>query len=186
MNALFSILFLLSVSVLIATRPDTVLSAITAGGEKALALAAKMTVTYAVWLGVTEIAKSCGLFDKLSSLFRRPLSFLLGKTEKESGECISANLSANALGMGGVATPMGKRAIQLLETEPNGWYKQCMLFVLNATSIQLLPTSVLTLRASLGSLSAGDIVLPSLIATALSTLVGIFLVRLLVRRKNAT
>ena len=184
MNALFSILFVISICVLIAVNPDGVLSALTSGGEKALSLSAKMLVTYAVWLGVTEIATKCGLFDKLASLFRRPLSLLLGKTEKESAQCVCANLSANALGMGGVATPMGKRAIALFEAEPNGWYKQCMLFVLNATSIQLLPTSVLTLRASFGSRSAGDIVLPSLIATTVSTIVGVLLVRLLVRKKD--
>ena len=84
------------------------------------------------------------------------------------------NLSCNLLGIGGAATPYAVKAIGELEKEKNG-YAQKLLFVINATSIQILPTTVIALRASAGSVSPSDIFLPSLICTAVSTLTAVLL-----------
>ena len=84
------------------------------------------------------------------------------------------NLSSNLIGLGGAATPFAVKAIVELEKEKNS-YAQKLLFVINATSIQILPTTVIALRAGAGSAAAADIFLPSLICTAVSTLVAVFL-----------
>ena len=83
------------------------------------------------------------------------------------------------LGLGNAATPMGIRAMQSLDDgSGTATPAMIMLIVLNATSIQLLPSTVIGLRASAGSLSAGDIILPTFLATALTTILGIILVKL--------
>ena len=94
------------------------------------------------------------------------------------------NISANMLGMSGATTPMGIKSIQELEKHENTQYQIAMFFVINATSIQILPTSVLALRTSLGSLSPSDIILPTILATAISSVVGILLVKIFLRKKR--
>ena len=83
------------------------------------------------------------------------------------------NLSVNLLGMGGAATPYGIKACQLLDKSERAEYSSAMFFVINATSIQLLPTAIVGVRASLGSVAPADIILPSILTNAFSTLLGI-------------
>ena len=87
------------------------------------------------------------------------------------------NISANMLGMGGAATPMGIEAMKGMD---NGKGKltrgMIMFFVINATSLQILPTTIIGLRLANGSANAGDIIMPSIIATLVTTLTGILLV----------
>ena len=87
------------------------------------------------------------------------------------------NISCNLLGLGGAATPYAVKAVEELDKQSND-FAQKLLFVINATSIQILPTTVIALRAGAGSLSPSDIFLPSLICTAISTLtaVGLYLI----------
>ena len=81
-------------------------------------------------------------------------------------------------------TPMGIKSIQELEKHKNTEYAITMFFVINATSVQLIPSSVLALRASLNSVSPSDIILPTILATLVSTIVGILLVKIFVKRKK--
>ena len=99
------------------------------------------------------------------------------------------NLSMNMLGLGNAATPQGMEAMRLMEEErkkaPCVEHDMYMLLILNATSIQLSPTTVLALRAAAGSADAGAIVLPSLVCTAVSTAVGAVLGLICRRRREA-
>ena len=88
------------------------------------------------------------------------------------------NLAVNLLGMGGAATPYGVKACQLLDKSEHAEYSSAMFFVVNATSVQLLPTAIVGVRASLGSLSPSDIIFPSILASAFSTVVGVGLTAL--------
>ena len=102
---------------------------------------------------------------------------------------IAMNMSANMLGLGNAATPMGIKAMKALD-DGSGIANTAMimLIVLNATSIQLLPSTVIGLRASAGSTSPADIILPTLIATITTTILGIVLVKIISsireKRKN--
>jgi len=82
--------------------------------------------------------------------------------------------------MGGAATPYGIRAATLLDKSKNARYSSSMLFVINATSLQLIPTSVVAFRIAAGSASAADIILPTMLATAFSSVLGVLLVKLFV------
>jgi len=168
MNGIFFAVVLISVLVLLIVDPGAALESMLSGGRQALELTLTMTAVYAVWLGLLKIAEDCGLTASLARLLKRPIRLLFGKVSDEAGEYIAMNLSANLLGMGGVATPMGIRAAEELDKAGNV-FGMGMLFVLSATSIQLLPTSVIALRAEAGSINPGDIILPTLITTTLST-----------------
>ena len=92
---------------------------------------------------------------------------------------IALNMSANMLGLGNAATPMGIKAMQALDDGSGiATDAMIMLIVINATSIQLLPSTVIGLRASAGSLSPADIILPTLLSTICTVTLGITLVKL--------
>lgn len=182
MNIIFGIVLTLSTILLIFKSPDTVLSAMLSGGEKALTLTLKMVVVYAVWLGIFELMDRSGLSKKVAKLLRPLNRFLYGQLPDTAGEFISLNMSANMLGMSGATTPMGIKAVNELEKFPNTKYAITMFFVINASSVQIIPSSVLALRTSLGSISPADIILPTILATLISTIVGVLLVKIFVKK----
>lgn len=183
MNGVFFTVSVLSIAILAATCPDIALTAMLSGGRKACELSVTMLAVYALWLGVLKVAEDSGITSALARLLKRPVRLIFGKVSDRACEHISINLSANLLGMGGVATPMGIRAAEQLDRDGN-YYASCMLFVLASTSIQLLPTSVIALRAEAGSASPGDVILPSLIATTFSTALACACVHLLCKGKR--
>lgn len=183
MNLIFGIIIVISLILLIFTNPNGVLSAMLSGGEKALDLTLKMVVVYAVWLGIFNLLEKTGLSKKLAKLLYPVNKFLFGKVDKESNDFMALNISANLLGMSGATTPMGINAIRSLDRYKNTDYAVTMFFVINATSVQLIPSSVLALRTQMGSFSPSDIILPTILATALSTVIGVLLVKTFVKGK---
>ena len=184
MNVIFGLVLLLSTILLIFTNPNAVLGAMLSGGEKALSLSVKMVVVYAVWLGVFQLMENSGLSKKIASLFKPVNKLLFGKLPEKANDFMALNISANLLGMSGATTPMGIKSIQELEKHKNTQYAITMFFVINATSVQLIPSSVMALRTSLGSSSPADIILPTILATLLSTVIGILLVKIFVKKDN--
>ena len=130
-----------------------------------------------------------GITKKISKLLSPLVKKIFKTKDEETAQAISMNLSVNLLGMGGAATPYGIKACQLLDKSERAEYSSAMFFVINATSIQLLPTAIVGVRASLGSVAPADIILPSILTTAFSTLVGMGITalyfRLLSRPKKA-
>jgi len=184
MNVIFGLVIVLSMLILTFTSPDLILSSMLSGGEKALNLSVKMVVIYAVWLGVFELLEQTKLSNKFAKLLKPVNKFLFGDIPDKANDFMSLNISANILGMSGATTPMGIKSINELEKHPNTEYAITMFFVINATSIQLIPSSVMALRTSLGSASPGDIILPTVLATLLSTIIGVLLVKILVKKRR--
>ena len=182
MNALFSIVFLLSAAILFVLAPENFLPTLIDGASKSAALCFSLIATYAVWLGLMNVWKDSGVTRAVSRALR-PLARKLFKTDdQETLDAVCMNASVNLLGISGAATAYGIKAANLLDRSKDAEYDSCMLFVLNATSLQILPTSIIGVRTALGSASPADIVLPTLIATLFSTLLGVVLVRLFVPR----
>lgn len=174
MNAIFTAVFLLSVIIMTVIAPDKLLSTLLGGAEKSATTALTLFCIYAVWMGLSRLAEKSG-FSRSTAKLLRPLSKKIFKTDNEVAlENLAMNLSCNLLGIGGASTPYAVKAIGELEKENNDW-AQKLLFVINATSIQLIPSTVIALRTDAGSASAFDIFLPSLICTAVSTGVGVLL-----------
>lgn len=174
MNAIFTAVFLLSVIVITAVAPDKLLSTLLGGGQKAATTALTLFCIYAVWMGLSRLAEKSG-FSRLAAKGLKPLSRRIFKTDNEAAlENVAMNLSCNLLGIGGAATPYAVKAIGELEKDGND-FAQKLLFVINATSIQLIPSTVIALRTSAGSGAAFDIFLPSLICTFISTAVAVII-----------
>ena len=188
MNILFTSVFILANFLLLVLNPDGFLPALLDGASKSATLCLSLIATYSVWLGLMEVWKQSGITKAVSRLLK-PLTKKLFKTsDEETIDALCMNLSVNLLGISGAGTPYGIRSAQLLDKSENAEYASAMLFVVNATSIQLIPTSIIGIRVALGSLSPADIVIPTLVTTAFSTIIGIILTRLLIpptRKKRA-
>ena len=187
MNAIFTAVFLASLLVITIVAPDKLLSTLLHGGEKTATTALTLFCIYAVWMGLSRLAEKSG-FSRVAAKGLKPLSRRLFKTENDTAlENIAMNLSCNLLGIGGAATPYAVKAIGELEKDNND-FAQKLLFVINATSVQLIPSTVIALRTAAGSGAAFDIFLPSLICTVISTVVAVLLfifVHKLKRKKKA-
>lgn len=184
MNTVFFVIFTASAAVLLAINPDEFLPAVLSGAGNAATLCVSLLASYAAWLGVMNLWEKSGVTRGISKLLR-PIVGKLFKVEKEETKyAISMNLSANILGLGAAATPYGIKAAKLIELEKNADYASSVLFVLNATSLQLIPASVIAMRASLASAAPADVILPTLLTTAFSALLGAGLVKLFVRKKK--
>lgn len=174
MNVIFTVIFIASMIAIAIFSPDKLLSSLLGGAESAAKMALTLFCIYAVWMGLSKLAEKSGL-SKSMARGLKPLSKRIFRTDNEfANENLAMNISCNLLGLGGAATPYAVKAIGELEKEKNP-FAQKLLFVINATSIQILPTTVIALRASAGSISPADIFLPSLICTAVSTSLGVLL-----------
>ena len=174
MNVVFTVILLASAIVIAFTAPDRLLSSLLDGAQDSVTMAITLFCIYAVWMGLSRLAEDSGLSRGAAKLLT-PLSAKIFKSKDgEVNRNISMNLSCNLLGLGGAATPYAVKAVRAMQKEGNG-YGQKLLFIINATSIQLLPTTVIALRAGAGSAAAADIFLPSLICTAISTCAAVLI-----------
>lgn len=147
------------------------------GTGQAISLTLRLGAGYLLFCGLMALVKALGVHKGLERLLRPVLRRLMPYTQKEDvREAVALNLSMNVLGMGNAATPMGIEAMRRMDAEarihPEVRQDMRMLLILNATSLQLLPTTVLTLRAGAGSMQVNAVVLPTLFCTAVSTAVG--------------
>lgn len=140
-----------------------------------------------MWSGFMRIAKDCGLIDKLARLCAPVLRRLYPDVEVESDafRYMSMNISANLLGLGNAATPLGLNAMRELRKQSDSdTASDSMLtfVVMNTASIQLIPTTVAALRKSYGSAQPFDILLCVWITSAVALTVGLTSSRLISRR----
>ncbi len=184
MNILFTLLFLTASFLLLVKNPEGFLEAMLTGGSKAAATSFALIATYAVWLGLIRVWEDSGVARGVARLVR-PLTKRLLKTEDEATlQAASMNFSVNLLGISGAATPYGITTAKLLDKSDQAEYASTLFFVLNATSLQLFPASMIAVRVATGSVSPTDILLPTLFTTAFSTLLSVALARVLVPPKK--
>ena len=141
-----------------------------------------------LWNGFISIAKESGLFHKTEKLVYPVIKFLFPDVKKDSNAIgnIAMNMTANMIGLGNNATPMGIKAMEELQKEnknPARLSKSMMTFlVLNMSSIQLIPTTVIALRAANGSQNPAEIVLPVFISSFVAVIIGLLMVKLFYRK----
>ncbi len=181
MNTLFTLVFLTCAFFLLCNNPDGFLSAMLEGGSKAAATCVALIATYSVWMGLMKVWEACGIAKGVAKLVK-PVAKKLLKTEDDDAlEAASMNLSVNLLGISGAGTPYGISCANLLDRTENAEYASAMFFVLNATSLQLFPASMVAVRAAMRSVNPTDIVLPTLLTTVFSTILGVVLTRIFIR-----
>ena len=166
-------------------RMDALGSAALDGAAAAVELCLSMAGVMCLWTGVMELMSQCGISDRLSRLFRPLLRRLFPEASRDSEtlRAISANVSANMLGLGNAATPLGIRAVRRMACGCNGRAgdELCLFIVLNTASIQLLPTTVAGIRSALGCAAPLDILPAVWLVSAASVCAGVFCAKLLAR-----
>lgn len=161
-------------------RMEAVSAAALEGAGQAVRLCLSMAGMLCLWTGLMEVMDRCGLSRRLGRLFRPVLRRLLPQASRdpETLAAVTANVSANLLGLGNAATPAGLAAVRrMAELAPgkNASPGLCRFMLLNASSLQLVPTTVLSLRAAAGAVRPDDILLPALAGSAASFLCAVLL-----------
>ena len=162
---------------------DEVANAAMAGAQSAIDLSVSMAGMLCLWSGIMEVMNVCGLSRGLARAFRPLLRQLLPEAsrDEETLAAVSANVSANLLGLGNAATPLGIRAARRMARGCGGVASDelCLLVVLNTASIQLLPTTIASVRAAAGCRTPFDILPAVWFASVLSVAAGLLTARLL-------
>lgn len=155
------------------------------GAAAGVELSLSMMGVLCLWMGVMEVMECSGIARGLSRLLRPVLKRLYPDFagDKPVMDAVSANLSANLLGLGNAATPLGLEASRLMAERTPGVASDglCMLVVTNTASLQLIPTTVASLRAAAGSTDPFDILPAVWLASVISVAVGITAAKLLSR-----
>ena len=164
---------------------DAVAAAAMEGAASAVTLCISMAGIMCLWSGVMEVMKQSGLSELLAAAFRPLLGRLLPQASKDSETmaAVSANVSANLLGLGNAATPLGIRAACRMAEGCGGVVSDelCLLVVLNTASIQLLPATVAGVRAAAGCAAPLDILPAVWMTSILSVTAGLLASSLLAR-----
>ena len=163
-------------------RGPAVATAALDGAAAAVELCLSLAGVLCLWMGVMEIMRRSGLSQKLSRLLMPVLRRLYPAfaRDREVMDTIAANVSANLLGLGNAATPLGLEAARKMSRRTPGVANDalCMLVVCNTASIQLIPTTVAAVRAGAGCAAPFDILPATWLASAISVSVGILAAKL--------
>lgn len=181
----FIIIFSIICSI-ITGNTENLTNAVLSSASEAVELIITMTGTVCLWSGITEIADKSGLSKSISHLLSPILSKLFPKLDKEGKafSAISANVTANLLGLGNAATPLGIKAMKEIERE-KGLFSQggtadrdmVMFVILNTTSVQIMPTMIISILEACGSTQATRIVPYVWIASICGLVTGIISVK---------
>ena len=166
-------------------RGPEVAAAAMDGAAAAVELCLGMAGMLCLWMGVMEVMRRSGLAGGLSRLLKPVLRRLYPGFARDDGvmDTIAANVSANLLGLGNAATPLGIQAARQMSRRTPGVASDglCMLVVCNTASIQLIPTTVAVVRQTAGCASPFDILPAVWLASALSVCAGILAAKLFAR-----
>jgi spore maturation protein A len=147
--------------------------------KEAVALCITMLGIMAMWTGIMQVAKKCGLVASFTRALGPVIRFLYPDIPKGHivNEYIASNMIANILGLGWAATPMGLMAMKELKKLNNdsevASCSMCTLLIVNIASLQLIPVNIIAYRSQYGSVNPAEIIGAGLLATICSSFVGI-------------
>lgn len=181
MNYLLPVMVVFSLFCAIATGKISELSgAVINGGADAISLAIKLTGVICLWNGLTAIAQKSGLTALICKLFSPLLRLIFPKLkDKKAKEAIAMNITANFLGLGNAATPLGLEAMKRLQeinpTPEKATNDMARFVVINSAAIHLVPTTIALLRSEHGSSAPMEILLPALTTSVIALSTGLFM-----------
>lgn len=154
--------------------------------KEAVSLCLTMLGIMSFWTGLMEIATKAGIIERTSRMVKPIVHFLFPKIPEnhKANEYITTNIIANMLGLGWAATPAGLRAMEVL-AELNdsdvASNEMCNFLILNISSLQLIPMTIIAYRSEYGSVNPTCIIGPGLIATSISTLAAVIFCKIMER-----
>lgn len=190
MNTLFGIFIIISIILTFGKSPSLFLSSASVAGGKAVTLSLGLAGIYVFWMGIVRILEKTPAMARLEQFVSPVVSRIFPTETPEIRRLITMNVAVNMLGAGGGATPLGISAIAKMKENARDVAVQngkkfdtkkatkpmLMLFILNATSLQIIPTTIISLRESAGSSAPASILLPTLLSSVIATVLGVFLV----------
>ena len=177
MNKIWVFMIISSMVMTCFSSPGSIVSTMMSAAKTGVTMSIEFIGIYAVWMGIMQVMDDCKLSHKLSNFLSRPVRKIFGQTNKETEKNICLNIASNIIGIGSAATPYGIKAMKGLDNGDNYASRaMIMLVVINSTGIQLLPTTVIGMRAMAGSVSPSCILWPTIVATFLPTILGVLLV----------
>jgi spore maturation protein A len=157
--------------------------------KTAVMLAIGLIGLMAFWLGLMKVAEAAGLIAMVSRAVRPVMTRLFPDVpgDHPAMGAMIMNISANMLGLANAATPLGLKAMEQLstlnKTTGRATDAMCTFLVINTSNVQLIPATVIAIRASAGSAQPAEIIGPALLATTISTIVGVITVKWMARWK---
>ena len=155
--------------------------------NSAIKLSIDLLGSMCLWSGIMQIASKTTLIENLTKLLNPLLNFLFPKLKenKKIKKEVSMNIIANILGLGNAATPLGLKAMKSMQEENKNKETlsdtMMMFIVINTASIQLIPTTVIAIRNSLGSQNPTSIIFPTWISTIIAAIVGITVTKIIIK-----
>ena len=190
LNILWPIFIIISyVYAMLNGNIESINNAIFESTESAVNLTITLFGTMCLWSGLMEIAANTNLINRLTKLLRPIVNFLFKgtKNNKKIREEISMNMVANMLGLGNAATPLGLKAMQSMQEDNTNKKRltddMATFIILNTASIQIIPTTVIAIRLSLGSLEPTKIIFAVWFSTICAAIVGIVVTKLCIKFK---
>jgi len=153
-------------------------SAVLHGAQAGIQLVLSLSGPFCLWNGLSAVMHASGFSEFLARLFHPLLQFMFPRAfaDSQARHALCGNFTANLLGLGNAATPMGIAAVrrmQQLSGSENATHEMCRLIVLNTASVQLIPTTVATLRAELNAAAPMDILPAVWVTSVCSVTIGL-------------
>ena len=169
-------------------RLSEISTALMNGAEDAVALTISLMGIMCLWTGIMHIAENTGVTEFVARLISPLMKILFPKLkDKKAKDAIVMNMTANMLGLSNAATPLGLKAMQELKRLSDGKTatdEMCMFIVINTASLQLIPSTVIALRQSAGSMSPTDIIIPVWLCSICVITAGVLAVKIFSKRQK--
>ena len=172
---------------IITGRGEIISNAIVGSTESTVKFIIGLLGIMSLWCGVMKIAEKSGLTDIIAKILK-PILKLVFKDATKSENAMGAiimNLTSNMMGLSNAATPFGIKAMEEMDKinlkKDTASNDMALFLVLNATCIQFIPTSIISIRAASGSHNPGIIIIPAIIATSIAAIMGIIYCKILER-----
>ena len=189
LNAIWPALIILSfIFSLLTGKINELNSSIFTSGADAVATSINFLGTMCLWSGLMKIVQETTLIHKIDCILKPIMKILFPEIKKDNKayQEITMNISANILGLGNAATPLGLRAMETLQKEnpqkDTLSNNMAMFIILNTASVQLIPTTVIAIRASLGSQTPAAIIVPTWFATVIADIIGIIITKIFIKK----
>lgn len=191
MNKVWPILIIFSfiASIINGNMSELSLSVIE-GGQNAVELLLRLVSMLCLWGGIMEIADKSGITKALSRFMSPIIKLIFPKLRNEPyiREAISMNITANVLGLGNAATPLGLEAMRRLQTineyDNKASDEMVVFVVMNTAAMHIIPTTVATLRGQYGSKNPMEIMPASILTSFCALTIAITVAKILNRRKS--
>ena len=186
LNILWPIFIIISITYAIFTgNVENLNKSIFDSTENAVNLSLTLLGMTCLWNGIIEVASNTKIIEYLSKILKPIIKKIFGNLNEKSYNNIVMNIIANMLGLGNAATPLGLKAMNELQKDNENKEKlsdnMMLLIVLNTASLQIIPTTVIAIRSSLGSKNPTNIIFPVWISTICSLTVGIICAKIIIK-----